>query len=480
MYINKYNEDENKDNYKSTVNYCKYNTSTLYWRNSVYNYNFNKLNITIHEKNKNIYLLLNSYFNSKNKNWKEKGIIKKNTLNKFYINLYLKRYKYINILYKFFTFKYLIVLFKGFLIKNPLKEVNYIDSINKQGDSFKNINRDRNKKLFYFYRKKIKNNKFKSIYSLKKIFINMPYIKHTNNFISLLVMVFNKKKSYLLNKLMKIKMKIYQMKNNKNYNENIIKNKIIQFNEHNISEFNSNLSINFFETKILESINLINLKKFSIIRLKKQKKFNTKFRYYLALLYLNSYKFNNLNLINLKKIIHKVYNKNIKLNIINIKYSYLDSTIFTQTIMKKLNDRKKNILGVLKKTFKLVKLAKLNDNLIKNNLNTIKYKINNLTKHREFIDKYFINKKELILNKIKYLHIIGLFMEAKGRLTKRMTASRSVWKFKQKGNLKNLYETYGFSGNYLRGVMKSNIDSIKNNSKNVNGSYGISSRMNIF
>jgi Mitochondrial ribosomal protein (VAR1) len=239
-------------------------------------------------------------------------------------------------------------------------------------------------------------------------------------------MVFNKKKSYLLNKLMKIKMKIYQMKNNKNYNENIIKNKIIQFNEHNISEFNSNLSINFFETKILESINLINLKKFSIIRLKKQKKFNTKFRYYLALLYLNSYKFNNLNLINLKKIIHKVYNKNIKLNIINIKYSYLDSTIFTQTIMKKLNDRKKNILGVLKKTFKLVKLAKLNDNLIKNNLNTIKYKINNLTKHREFIDKYFINKKELILNKIKYLHIIGLFMEAKGRLTKRMTASRSV------------------------------------------------------
>jgi hypothetical protein len=43
-----------------------------------------------------------------------------------------------------------------------------------------------------------------------------------------------------------------------------------------------------------------------------------------------------------------------------------------------------------------------------------------------------------VLNLIKYKWVTGVRLEAAGRLTRRYTASRSVFKFRYKGNLKNI------------------------------------------
>jgi hypothetical protein len=61
-------------------------------------------------------------------------------------------------------------------------------------------------------------------------------------------------------------------------------------------------------------------------------------------------------------------------------------------------------------------------------------------------------------------------------LTRRMTASRSVYKFKSKGSFKNIWNFfYGISTSLIRGVFKSNINYNLNQSRNKNGAYGISS-----
>jgi hypothetical protein len=86
-------------------------------------------------------------------------------------------------------------------------------------------------------------------------------------------------------------------------------------------------------------------------------------------------------------------------------------------------------------------------------------------------------------NIIKYLrnkHIMGIFIRAQGRLTKRMTASRAVYKLKHKGNLVNYSSLHNKPGVLLRGYNKSNVISNKKNSHNKNGSYGIYSKMNVF
>jgi hypothetical protein len=59
-------------------------------------------------------------------------------------------------------------------------------------------------------------------------------------------------------------------------------------------------------------------------------------------------------------------------------------------------------------------------------------------------------------------------------LTRRFTASRSVFKVKWKGNLKNIDSSYkGLSTVMLRGHAKSNVQYTNVNSKNRNGSFGI-------
>lgn len=98
-----------------------------------------------------------------------------------------------------------------------------------------------------------------------------------------------------------------------------------------------------------------------------------------------------------------------------------------------------------------------------------------------------VSKKmsEILLNSIKYKWITGARIEAKGRLTKRFTASRSLFKFRYKGSLRNV-DYSGLNAPSMRsitrkapstvmvrGQMKPNLQYTFVSSKKRIGAFGI-------
>jgi Mitochondrial ribosomal protein (VAR1) len=233
--------------------------------------------------------------------------------------------------------------------------------------------------------------------------------------------------------------------------------------------------------------------------------------YYKLLLSLNKFKFEDKFLSSLKSLIGKIYNKEVEFNIINLKAIYLNSDIFTQIISFKLKNRNNGLLKVLRSFLYTVKLSKVNlikerfnytnpqnlwINLVKNlkvnylydnkyinkgdnlnNLLLVLLKRFNQYKKAKYYNKIEFNKSTLlssVLNNLRYKSIGGLRLEAKGRLTKRFTASRSIFKIKWKGSLKNIDSSYrGLSSTMLRGYIKSNVQYSIINSKTRNGAFGL-------
>jgi hypothetical protein len=182
--------------------------------------------------------------------------------------------------------------------------------------------------------------------------------------------------------------------------------------------------------------------------------------YYKLLLNLNKSKFENKLLSKLKPLISKLYNKEVEFNIVNLKTPYLNSDIFTQIISSKLKNRNNKLLRVLKSSLHMVKLPKINKIREQYNKENIKElwinKINNLNVtfenssvyNKDILHKLLLDLFQdanesskignnntslllnLILNSLKYKNMAGIRLEAKGRLTRRFTASRSVFKIK--------------------------------------------------
>jgi hypothetical protein len=182
--------------------------------------------------------------------------------------------------------------------------------------------------------------------------------------------------------------------------------------------------------------------------------------YYKLLLNLNKSKFENKLLSKLKPLISKLYNKEVDFNIVNLKTPYLNSDIFTQIISSKLKNRNNKLLRVLKSSLHMVKLPKINkirEQYDKENIKELWInKINNLNvtfENNSVYNKDILHKLlldlfqdanesskignnntslllNLILNSLKYKNMAGIRLEAKGRLTRRFTASRSVFKIK--------------------------------------------------
>jgi hypothetical protein len=121
-------------------------------------------------------------------------------------------------------------------------------------------------------------------------------------------------------------------------------------------------------------------------------------------------------------------------------------------------------------------LKKIKEKIRINKVNiSNKYNIKNEDKKLILSSNDKINSK-LIFNKLKHKYITGFRLEAKGRLTKRYTASRSKHKFIYKGNLLGLDSSFkGLSSVLLRGNLKSNLEYTKSKSKTRIGSFGIKS-----
>ena len=454
------------------------------WFNSIYAYNQNSIK-SLSIADKNIMYLLKSYFNSKLKqemfNTKRKNKEKpmlpklrrlsgkrvfigrgdlKHTSSKVIITFYVYNTESMFLASKLMQFRYGLYLIAK---KIKLKKTETKDS-------------EGNIKVTY-----------------NRLFTFMEYInlrKHYEWYLSDMLNIINKQSSRLkaINKYYKIlKMLVWEkfLTNDQIYL--MFKNKAQRFNPKNFPSFNTQIIIARNEYK----------KNLSL---------------YFKLLQANKLKFDGIFLVKLIDLIKQIYNKNVELNIVNLKKMHLNSDIYTQAVSLKLRNRNNKLYRVLKASLRKIKLPvirKIDEKQKKANKDEFMVnRIRNLTINKMFIpktkyikdrlqnlllkffpsyDNLTINVKKrsssidrsislenYVLKSLKHLNLRGIRVEAKGRLTRRFTASRSVLKRKWKGGLKNVDSSFrGLSTIMLRGIVKSNTQYSMINSKNRNGAYGV-------
>jgi hypothetical protein len=337
--------------------------------------------------------------------------------------------------------------------------------------------------------------------SLNRIFISKPNIKHNLNEIVITIYTFNKQKLFLLNKIKKLflweKINVLLSKKPGNYNStnktkyifnplyNYVRgglfiNKFLKFNTSKINNYLFKLvsNLSYFNTK---NNNLILSKIINQLFKDKLKKVYL-YKYYTSLLYINSLKFNITNLIGVTNILSKIYNKKVTINVINLRYLFLDNSIFAEAVVRKLNDRKKRILKVLRRGLNMVKKAKLNPMLLIPKTDEVQINNDNSPViYKDVLNSQIKENREHVFKDLNNKYLIGVKLQGAGRLTKRLTASRSMLKFKTKGSLKNIYSSYQkVSTVMLKGHSKSNVQYININSKSRNGSFGIKSWLSSF
>lgn len=237
-------------------------------------------------------------------------------------------------------------------------------------------------------------------------------------------------------------------------------------------------------------------------------------------------------LLKLKLFISKIYSKKVELNVVNLKSPHLNTDIFTQAIAVKLRKRI-GLLKVMRRSLQLVKLpykfktaakefdvnkleilnqhARLDIYDLKKSIN-VKYKglnyadvlentlktlytrplINGPRLVKNTRDRLFtvtigdknknaiLSKLTSVLNTIKYKWVTGVRLEAAGRLTRRYTASRSVFKYRYKGSLKNTdysrkldFLKNSMPNIILRNLVKSNSQHSFLKSKKRIGAFGL-------
>ena len=302
--------------------------------------------------------------------------------------------------------------------------------------------------------------------STNKIFFSRAEVKHTSTKVNITLYVYNEQKRLILRKIRNIERILFPSMKGKSYS------------------INDKLSL----------LKDINDKPAAFQELEKEFML---IAYYKLLLSLNKSKFEDILIKELKLIVEKIYSKKVEFNIVNLKTLYLNSDIFTEAVSQKLKNRKNKLLRVLTTSLKLVKIPGMNkarerygtddENMLwlnkAKNLSITSVESNDSTDVLNntllnIFPKDSINDnkhiRNTILNALKYKKVAGVRLEAKGRLTKRFTASRSLFKVKWKGTLKNIDSSYrGLSAVMLRGHVKSNLQYSLVNSKTRNGSFGL-------
>lgn len=370
------------------------------------------------------------------------------------------------------------------------------------------------KSYFYLfspkYENKISSNKLRirlRRLSINRIFVSKADLKHTSSKVIITLYIYNRQKNYYLNKL-----ELLNWKKNEYLLKKIKKIKLQGIKIINLINKEKSLLAEILEWRY-DNFKGYEERQYEDFIKKSLEKEMLKV-YYKNLLYFNKSKFENTYLLKLKNLITQIYKKKVEFNIVNLESLHLNSDILSESIIIKLRNRKNRLLRVLKTSLKMVKLPHIDKLGVKYDLNKIKLdkmllfnNIQNLNtliqicvnKYQDKDDNkdefnqlllkvfpFFIfanikNKEEKendieknILNSINNKSISGIRLEATGRLSRRFTAARSVFKFKYKGSLKNIHSSYkGLSSVILRGHAKSNIQYSNLNSKTRNGSFGI-------
>lgn len=487
------------------------------WYNSIYTYN-NNYTKALPVLNKNLMNLLNSYFNMfiKHKVLKTKFIANryrrlsskkifigkgelKHTNSKVIITFYvyntekmsLKReYKKLYRSLYFPTIKYTktdrmgkkLISYKEDILKR------YV-SIDKQG----NIIRDNEGKLNITYNRPYtlkefleSPNYYKTYYSQRS---HLKLISYYDIYYSIIASLINKLTTYL-----EIIIKYYE------YLTKLVKIKVLNNDEKYL--IFTNKASNFYAYEYPKSDIYMNIA---------ENRYKNKLYRLRYLLKFNDVKFEKSFIQRLRRLVEKLYDKEIEFNIVNLNKMHLNSDIFTQAIVLKLKNRKNRLLRVLRSSLSNVKLPDVNrisesysksdkDEFLVNKIRNLYVKnmfdkditktdsLNKLLlnlfpsadsleiniEKRSSSIKHSISLNNYIFRYLKHFKLAGIRVEAKGRLTRRFTASRSVFKLLWKGGLRNVDSSFkGLSTVMLRGDVKSNVEYSNLNSKNRIGAFGI-------
>ena len=277
-----------------------------------------------------------------------------------------------------------------------------------------------------------------------------------------------------------------------------------------INVLTENEKYTMFKNKA-ETFSVLTYPNYSVYLNKIESNYKREWHKYIYLLNTYKLKFTNSYISKLNSLVNDIYKKNVIFNIVNLKKMHLNSDIFTQAVALKLRNKNNKLYRVLKSSLRKIKIKPIshikerrigirNKNLflvnrVRNNL--ISSMLNGTTKSTptdllldffytpiNLLDKHTKSKsfrqyvanefKYAVLSKLKHMKLRGIRVEAKGRLTRRATASRSVFKMRWKGGLKNIDSSFrGWSTIMLRGIAKSNVQYSVTSSKNPNGAYGV-------
>jgi len=146
----------------------------------------------------------------------------------------------------------------------------------------------------------------------------------------------------------------------------------------------------------------------------------------------------------------------VKIDLVELKSIHLNSDIFSSAVALKLRDRKKKAVRILRKAIlQMVRIPYLHTLIT-------------------FDDNIEEIDKNNIINTVKQQIVIGVRFEVTGRITRRLTAMRSVFKYRYEGSLKNIRSSFNNkSSTMLRGYVKSNSQYSLINSKTRNGTFGL-------
>ncbi|CAG8276601.1 unnamed protein product, partial [Penicillium salamii] len=301
--------------------------------------------------------------------------------------------------------------------------------------------------------------------STNKIFISDGEFKHSNDKVNITLYVYNKQK---LNYLLKLKKRFIRLFNKPKFARKLrLIKKIglkLLFKQKQKSIMLKNLLPKYnTEVNTAKNIYYTRFMKKSFRRLRF-------YMYYKQMLYINKTKFEYTYLHALINLIKNIFKKNVEFNIINLKYFYFNSKLFTQPLELKLK-KDRRVLRYLKVLIRKAKIKKIK----------LAEKTKKFFNFNNFDSDNFIqdntkskNLKKILLSNIKYKRVSGVRLQAAGRLTRRFSASRSICRTKYKGNLENVYSSIkGLPTPLLRGNDKANLQYTVINSTSRVGAFGV-------
>ncbi len=326
-------------------------------------------------------------------------------------------------------------------------------------------------------------------YSANKVYTGKAKLEHTNNKVTVKLALYNKKKTWFEKKSIRFIMLIKFWKVRilgrtryipyyKNRLLHVLKRNFVFFNKWNITFFREKTSIlsyllktkwrnlNFY--RYIPMINKLraaqlhrfyNLNNYVNRRLKKLAKLEEIFFNYTGNVNFNTSILTplllSLNKLGIISLLAKIFRKKTEINLTEARAVHTDSDIFSSAVSLKLRDRKNNGGRVLGKSVKMVNIPDSHTLIT-------------------FDDNAETLNKNNVINYIKQQVVSGIRFEASGRLTRRLTAMRAVFKYRYAGSLKNIRSSFNKeSATMLRGYFKSNLQHSLVNSKTRNGTFGL-------